>query len=1110
MKLLTVFVTIFCLHVSAKTGAQQVTLNLANVTLEKVFEEIQKQTSYNFFFQEDALAKANKVTVKVKNATVKSVLDFCFKDQPFTFEILDKSIVVKQKEETPIPKSKIPPITITGKVVNEKGEPIAGASIRVKGSTIGTSTDNNGEFSLSKIDGPITLIISGTETQPQEIVISESGPVTIQLTTKVKEFDQVLFVAYGTTTKRLSTGNVTTVKASEIGKQPVNNPLLALQGYVPGLFITQNSGISGGGVTVRVQGQNSIQSGNDPLYVIDGVPIIPQLTGTELAVNIFGNSGKIAAGSKSAEGNPLNYLDPSNIESITVLKDADATAIYGSRAANGAILVTTKKGKIGKTTVNIDIKKGLAQVPRKLKMLGSRQYLDMRYEAFQNDGLDWTSPFVSANDLKLWDTTRYTDWQETLIGKTAQILGASANISGGTPNIQYLVGATFNQQTTVFPLPSEFADKKGAVNFNLKSTSTDKKFEFLFSGNYVIDFNRLPATDLTASAIQTEPIAPPLYNDDGSLNWQLTSSGVPTFINPLAFRYEKYENTTKNLIANLSVNYELMPGLEIGSTFGYNNMVTGDFLARPLSAIRPNWRNTVQKNTAFYGNRNINSWIIEPQLNYKKALSFGTIQFLAGGTFNQVFTGGATIVGTGYTSEGNLKDPKAASSLTATNSFNTQYKYSALFGRINYNYRDKYLLNLTARRDGSSRFGSANRLHNFGAIGVGWIFSSEDFITRQLKPLSFGKIRASYGTTGNDQITDYGYLALFQPTENVDIPYQGISTTFPSSPPNPNLQWERTNKFQVGLDLGFINDRILLGITYSDNRSSNQLLPYSMPTVTGFSSIPVVNFPATIQNTSLEISLNTTIIKRKSLSWSINSNFTLPKNKVKEFPGIESSTYAQILVIGQPVNVLKTFHYQGVDPQTGLYSFLSKNDPLKPDRQEDANTFISTFPKYYGGLASTLTFKGIQFDFLLQFVKQVGQNFKYFNGSSTLPGVFFRGYSNQPETILNRWHNQGDNDALTGKLGTYSFGERIDNIYSLLQSDAVYTDASFIRLKNVAISWNLPHKWVEKIKSSNIQVYVQGQNLLTFTSYQGLDPETQTTFLLPPLRILTTGIRFQF
>ncbi len=365
--------------------------------------------------------------------------------------------------------------------------------------------------------------------------------------------DAVQVLAYGTQTKRLSIGNVSTVTAETIQKQPVNNVLLALEGQVPGLFVTQSSGISGAAVTARIQGQNSRVNGNDPFYVIDGVPYLSQLQTTNLDGILTGQT----PGSGGGVGSPLSFIDPSSIESIDVLKDADATSIYGSRAANGAILITTKKGKAGAAKCTIDFQQGIGQVGHFVDMMNLDQYLNMRYQAFHNDGLK-PDPNVDY-DLTLWDTTRYTNWQKTLIGGTASYTNVNASLSGGTTYFQYLVSGTYHRERTVFP--ADFVDQKGAIHFSLTNTSLNQKFHFQFSGDYLLDNNHLPFSDMTNDAILLEPDAPNIYNPDGTLNWEPNSDGVSTWRNPLNTAQTPYKNKTNNLVSNMVLSYNILPDL---------------------------------------------------------------------------------------------------------------------------------------------------------------------------------------------------------------------------------------------------------------------------------------------------------------------------------------------------------------------------------------------------------------------------------------------------------------------------------------------------------------------------------------------------------------------
>lgn len=1104
MKLLTVFVTIFCLHVSAKTDAQQVTLNLANVTLEKVFEEIQKQTSYNFFFQEDALAKANKVTIKVKNATVKSALDFCSKDQPFTFEILDKSIVVKQKEETPIPKSKIPPITITGKVVDDKGEPIAGATITIKGTGRATSTDVNGEFSIPALEAPITLIISGTESQTQELIVTKDQPVLIRLASRMKELDQLVFVAYGTTTKRLNTGNVTTVKAKDIDRQPVSNPLLALQGRVPGLFITQDNGLPGSSINIKIRGQNSLTKGNTPLYVIDGVPYTSQTLPT-LSTILGRQTGY--NGSPGGSGNPLNYIAPGDIESIDVLKDADATSIYGSRAANGAILITTKKGKAGRIKTELNLQTGWGKVTRMMPLLNTQQYLEMRHEAFDNDGL---APGPTDFDINgAWDTTKQTDWQKELIGGTAKYSNVRASISGGTSNISFLAGAIYNRETTVFP--GSLSDTKGSAHFSINATSTNRKFNFQLSGSYLADQNRLINTDLTASAIALSPNAPKIYKADGSLNWSPLSNGTSTWLNPLAYINQGYTSKTNNLISNAQISYTIIDGLAFKTSFGYTSTQTDEIQVTPLSYYAPELRPYYKRSSSF-SNGAINSWIIEPQITYKFSKKRSTWETLVGSTLSHSQTNRQKLSASGFNSDLVLEDIFAAGRISADPYINTKYRYVALFARANYNWSEKYILNLTGRRDGSSRFGKENRFHDFWSMGAAWIFTREKFIQEKFSFLSFGKLRGSTGTTGSEQIGDYQYLSLYNPVP-VNVPYQGATSILPSGLPNPHLQWEETRKTEFALDLGFLQDKILLSTAYYKHRSSNQLNFLLQPSTTGFGSM-LQNFGALIQNDGWEFSLLTENIKDKKFSWTTSFNLSLPRNKLVSYPNLATSPERLLYIIGHPLSIAKSLKNVGIDPQTGLFLFLDKDG--KPtsegiDLITDRTLILNTAPRLFGGLQNNIQYRAFEIDFLFQFVKQTASS-SYALG--VFPGYFYSDPSapmmaNQPTWVLDRWQQPGDIKTFQKFSASYP-----SNVITAMTyagwSDLNTIDASYIRLKNISVTWRLPISLSNKMGIQSCKIFTTAQNLLTITNYKGLDPESLSILTLPPLRLITMGAQIAF
>lgn len=1095
MKLTAIILLTASLQLSARGVSQTLTISLKNASLEKVFSEIHKQTGYSFFYEDGLLKNAKPVDVSVVKATIAQVLDLCFANQPFTYKIVNNAVSVRKKEQTrqtsfqPALPLTGDPVTVSGKVTDEQGQPLSGANVKVKGTKVGTTTDIQGRFTLANLDANATLEVSFVGHDAQTFAIKGKGFLTIALVQKQSILDETVIIAYGTSSRRFTTGNIATVKAADIEKAPVQNPLLALQGRVTGVEIKQLTGMNGGGVTVQIQGQNSIGNSNNPLIVVDGVPYPFQLTGAS------SNPQSIEAIVQG--GSPLNYINPNDIESIDVLKDADATAIYGSRAANGAILITTKKGKAGKTRLSLNAQQGWGKVNHKLDILNTRQYLDMRYEAFKNDGIPLSTLNTNSNyDLTVWDTTRYTDWQKELIGKAAHYTNLNASFSGGTSTLQYLVGTSYNHQTTVFP--GDFDDKVGNLHFSVNGNSVNQKFKLQLTGTYVYDQNHLPNQDLTQQAILLEPVAPPLYNDDGTLNWATNAAGRSTWTNPVAYtKSTDFFNTTKNLVSNAIIGYNIMRGLDLRTNIGYTNTQSNIYTPTRLDVTPPEQRPTTQR-IASFGNRNMESWIIEPQLLFADKIGKGKIDALLATSIQKSSYTYLRIDASGFLTDLLMKTLRAATAMSINQSTSGITRYNALFGRLNYNWDDKYLISLSARRDGSNKFGAKNRFHNFGSIGLAWIFSQEKWISSQLPILSFGKLRASYGTTGNDGIPDFSYLSIY----NINSPtilYEGSIGLNASNLPNPHIQWEETRKWQGGLDLGFIKDRVLIGVTLSRNRSSNQLLSFAIPTMAGFTSI-IKNVPVTVQNINWEFSLNSVPIKSKDFELRTNINLTIPRNKL--LSAIDPNSPS----IGLPLGYIRVSHYAGLNPATGNYMLLDKNgNPIySTSAIADQNVFLSNLSRYYGGLLNSITYKRFQLDFLFQFVRKMGPRDMYFYNGQYAPGSFSASSSNQPISVLSRWQKPGD-IATVGRFRTGNVSVPVTS------SDAWYSyDASYVRLKNVSLSWQVPDKWVKTLKFQNARVYAHAQNLATITKYTGLDPETMSISTLPPLRMITVGGQIDF
>jgi TonB-dependent starch-binding outer membrane protein SusC len=1098
---LTAVLTLFSvLQVSAGARAQKITLHVQQASLPAVFTEISRQSGISVFYDEDQLRDARPVTISVTNASVEDVLGACLAGQPYGFRMENGAVLITRMEKAANVAAAVaaPPGEVMGVVLNEAGQPLAGASVTVKGTKKVVLTDEKGEFEVSKVPENVMLVITFVGYTAKEVEAKQGVRVEIRLMKAENQLDQVQIIAYGTTTQRLNTGDVTTISSATIERQPINNPLLALEGQVPGMFIVQSNGLPGTSVSVQIRGQSSIANGNDPLYLIDGVPYNSQLmpgSGYVLGFSELSNGS-------GAYGNPLDFINPADIESIEILKDADATAIYGSRGANGVVSITTKKGKAGDLKVNLSATEGVGKVPHFIKMLNTQQYVQMREEADANDGI--TPSIDNDPDLLFWDTTRYTNWQKALIGGAAQYTDLQGSVSGGTINTQYYMGGGFHRETLVFP--GSFSDLKGSGHVSITTSSANQRFKASFSGSFMADDNQLPDADLTSLITTLPPDAPSPYNPDGTLNWSFipgtTSSAWSGGTNPMSYLLLHYKAVTDNLVTNGTLSYKIWKGLEIKANLGYTNTQVREVVTIPAASYDPAYG---APSSASFTNNSTSSWLAEPQITYLTRLGDGKLNALVGSSFQQSTSNGQQLGATGFSSDLLLQDIQAASSVTPGTATNIQYKYNAGFGRINYNWMDKYFIDLTARRDGSSRFGPGNQFHNFGAVGLGWIFSQEGWVKNNLRFLSFGKLRGSYGTSGNDQIGDYRYYDLYSLVGGQ--PYAGLAGLAPTSLSNPNIAWEEDKKLEGGLNLGFIKDRILVSASYFRNRSSNQLVLYNLPEITGFTSV-AENLNAVVQNDGWEFTLNTVNIRTRNFTWSTTFNLTAYRNKLVSFPGLATSSYKNIYVIGKPLTISQVYQYAGVDPTTGLYSFKDAKgqDTLSPNYSTDRTALVNTDPKYYGGIGNSFQYRGFKLDFFLQFERRTGTNLLYNANAYISANPGSEGYT-FPVQVMNRWQKPGDVKPFEQFSGDY--GNAFNQYaYYLPASTAAFTDVSFIRLKNVSMSYSLPARADKYLHIHDFTVYVQGQNVFTFTHhYIGYDPETQSGTSLPTLRVLVGGIK---
>lgn len=971
-----------------------------------------------------------------------------------------------------------PQQTITGTITDSNGI-LPGVTIIIKGKALGTLTDKKGHFSITANPADI-LVFSFIGYATQEILIGTQTSINIMLSEDSTQLKEVTINAgYYSVKEKEKTGSIARITAKDIQKQPVSNPLAAMQGRMAGVSIVQSSGVPGGGFDIQIRGKNSIRTdGNTPLYIVDGIPFgTENLGSTLLSANILPGNGL----------SPLNSINPADIESIEVLKDADATSIYGSRGANGVVLITTKKGKKGKTNFSLNSYTGAGSITRKLKLMNTEQYLVMREQAFANDGFT-EYPFYAYDVNGTWDRDRYTDWQDELIGGTAYTNSIQATVSGGSESTRFLLSGTHYKETTVFP--GDFAYKKASVNFNVNHISTDKKFEITLSGNYTVDRNNLLGTDLTREAYSLSPNAPEVYNSEGGLNWENS-----TWNNPLRLAEEKYLTNNNNLIANTMLSYRPFNGWELKAGLGFTDSSLKESKTSPHTIYDPAFGFGSEISSLLLNDAKVQSWNFEPQLSFNKEVLGGNLNALVGATFQSRNREQSGLYAWGFTTNNLINNITAASNIVALSTNDSEYRYSALFGRVNYSYKERYFLNLTGRRDGSSRFGTGKRFANFGAVGAAWLFSRENFFAEKIQWLSFGKLRGSYGITGSDQIGDYQFLNTYNLS---GVSYGGIIGLEPTRLFNPDFSWETNKKIEAAIELGFLRDKLYLTVAHYRNRSSNQLVGIPLPGTTGFPSI-TANLDATVQNTGWEFELQGRMIDNDNFKWTTSLNLTLPRNKLISFPDLEGSTYANMYVLGQALDIQKVYHYTGMNPTTGIYEFEDYDGDGQITAGNDRERVVRTSPEYFGGLQNSISYKKWNLDFLFQFVKQLGSNYNYLG---VLPGIA----NNLPADFTNAWQQPGDNSSI--QPYTTGLNSDVTNAYfRFLSSDAAFSDASFIRLKNLSLSYTLPMSWSE---ATSCRVYFQGQNLLTITRFKGPDPENQSTGKLPPLRVFSVGVELNF
>jgi TonB-linked SusC/RagA family outer membrane protein len=963
--------------------------------------------------------------------------------------------------------------TITGRVTDARdGTALPGVTVKAKGTAAGTVTGANGTFSINVPQGAQALVFTFVGYGDQEVNIADREEINVQLSTGNKELSEVVVVGYGTQTKRELTGSIVKVQAREVENFPAPSFESAIQGKAAGVVIESGSGKVGQGMKVRIRGTSSISASSQPLYVIDGLPMQTQ---SESDAN-------------NEITNPVADINPNDIESIEVLKDAAATAIYGARGANGVILITTKKGKAGqKTVISLDLNSSWGKPTRKRGFLDAKQYVDLIGEAAVNDGrIDFKNgdsgfgseqeaidAYKSYYESEILDNYALgtdwrnqavnTNWEDALYRSVAKGNQVNLSASGGNEKTRFFASGFYNVQDAIV-IVNKFTRYGGRLN--LEHSATDKLSIGLNLSLTRSQLDRVSNDNnysTPGQLVAQVPISPIIDPETGKLNKRtLYANGLVD----AAFNSDK--QTTFRSLGNAFANYNFLPWLSFRTEFGADvlNLYQEIFVGKEATDGGGIGKGETDASQSVSFNTN-NYFTITPALGANHKLSA-----VVGMSFLQNDSRNIVTQGEQYPSDA-VKNLSGATSITFGSSVNNRYNFLSYFFRANYSFKDKYLIGASIRTDGSSRFGPNKRYGTFPAGSVGWVISQEDFL-KNSNALSFLKLRASYGLTGNAEIGEYEYLSLYGISN-----YPSMPGFIPTQLGNPDLHWEKTAQADIGLEFGFLNNRISGEVDYYNKRTTDLLLNVNIPSTTGFQFI--TKNLGKLRNQGVEFTLNSVNIDG-AFRWTTSFNIAYNKNRVTDLQGQIIESGQQRAVEGEAIGAFYLQKYLGVDPETGDALYMDKDGkPTKSYSQAVRTVVGNANPDFTGGFTNNFTYKGFDLSAFFTFV----QGNEIYNRAGVYQATGFSGgLDNQTTEILRRWQKPGDVTDVPRVSLSYPTGQRASSRW-------IY-DGSYIRLKTLTLGYTLPKKVLSTVKISSARLYVSGYNLWTKTDYIS-DPEVNTT-----------------
>lgn len=1006
--------------------------------------------------------------------------------------------------------------TVTGRVTDAKtGEPLPGVTVIVKGTSNATATDFDGNYKINVKPGAV-LAFSSISYVAQEIAVGVASVIDVKLQPDTKQLEDVVVIGYGVQERREVSGSVGSVKGEDIRNLPIPSVDRAIQGRVAGVQITGVNGIPGGATQVRIRGIGSVNGGNEPLYVIDGVPM--------------------TAGDRSrriASSNVLNVLNNNDIESIEVLKDASAASIYGAQAANGVILITTKKGKAGKTKFDVNYYTGYSDVIRKIPLLTGPEWIRMRIEATRNRYTYHfiADPFVPGSGQDLQRPSRWAitevqstygspevapnyDWQQAVTRRGAiQNLEFSAN--GGTDNVRYFLGASYNEQRAQL-IATDIRRVTLRANLDAKLTkklSFEGRFNFTNNKQDSPFNNAFNTNNQIVTALGIIPLNSP-FLPNGAINASFAYPGVlGASSNPLLQSdVNILVGRTNQLIANTSFVYELAPGLSFRSNYGvdFNDVVEDAY----FDARTPGGAAAGGGSVSAFQTRviNINT---DQLLTYDRAFLDRRLKLnsILGFNYRREEVTGFNAAGTGVLLPA-FGQTMAGTTPSTVNTVYSIFKLAGYFGRVNLTFDDKYILAATIRRDGSSRFGADRRFGTFPAVSAAWRLSEEQFMTNVKNIFTDLKLRVSYGQTGNQDIGG-SFPSLVLASTGVAFGANGLSGIGLTQLGVRTLGWETNETINLGLDYAFLKGRISGTVEYFWRNTKNLLLFEPQSSISGFSS--TLRNVGKLQNRGVELLVITRNIDSE-FKWTTDFNITFVKNEVKRLLNPGEDLPNNGLWLGRPLGQQWVARYAGVNPADGRAFWYDKNGEITYQPVANDRVFINRasgstlVPIHYGGITNTFSYKG--FELIAFFQWNYGQ-LAYATQNANLLNDF-RFVANQERRIFDRWTRPGQ---ITDYPRLYLEAVEPGSAPSLFGASGVghdrfLEDASYIRLKQLTFSYNVPQSWASRLKIANAKIYLQGVNLWTRTNFTGLDPEfaigTSDIGVVPQGKNYIIGIQIGF